>query len=309
MIKESAIEETKTFTPSITNGEYDIIISWIIIGNQWDDSKFLVEAINKQEMDTKLVELIIIDDCSGDESLKSLKNIDYENKHIITLNKPSGRCKARNHGIKLAKGEFCLFTNSNTIPTANFINQYINDIYQFNIDGAAGVVNYTSNDKYFENYLNHPQRGLKKFCNQDLLSVNYVLFGNCTIKTSLLKQVSGFNEKLIGYGGEEIELLSRIEQIKELIIIKTDAGVLRMNHPNFDEHCKRLIEFGETNFKLLPNQIKSKIIPPFFLKIYKILPTSTLIWKLRLLNRLIGSQNITLMKLIMGLSIVKGYKK
>ena len=70
-----------------------------------------------------------------------------------------------------------------------------------------------------------------------------------------------------------------------------------------------LIEFGKTNFKLLPNQIKSKIIPPFFLKIYKILPTSTLIWKLKLLNRLIGSQNITLMKLIMGLSIVKGYKK
>ena len=129
MIKESAIEETKTFTPNITNGEYDIIISWIIIGNQWDDSEFLVEAINKQEMDTKLVELII-DDCSGDESLKFLKNIDYENKHIITLNKPSGRCKARNHGIKLAKGEFVYLQiatlSQRLILSINILMIYIN---------------------------------------------------------------------------------------------------------------------------------------------------------------------------------------
>ena len=308
MIDESLMPKTKTLTSNFDNNEHEILISWIIIGNQWDDSKLLVNAINNQDMDSKLVELIIIDDCSNNQSTKMLENINYENKQIITLHKPSGRCKARNKGIELAKGEFCLFTNSNTIPVSNFINQYINNIYQFNIDGAAGIINYISSNKTFENYLNHSTRGLKQFCEQDLLPAEYVLFGNCTIKTDLLKQVSGFNEKLIGYGGEEIELLSRIEQIKELILIKIDTSVVRMDHPNFNDHCTRLIEFGKTNFKLLPKQIQAKIIPLLILNIYKFLPISIILWASKMLNILFREKSFLLMKCIMGLSIIKGYK-
>jgi len=309
MIDEPLIPKTKTLTSNFDDKKHEILISWIIIGNQWDDSGLLVDAINKQDMDSKLVELIIIDDCSKNQSTKILENIDYENKQIITLNKPSGRCKSRNKGIELAKGEFCLFTNSNTIPASNFINQYMNNIYQFNIDGAAGIINYISSNKTFENYLNHSTRGLKKFCEQDLLPAEYVLFGNCTIKTNLLKQVSGFNEKLIGYGGEEIELLSRIEQIKELIIIKIDTSVVRMNHPNFNDHCNRLSEFGKTNFKLLPKQIQTKIIPALILKIYKFLPISIMLWISKMLSILFREKSFLLMKCIMGLSIIKGYKR
>ena len=308
MIKETAIEKTKTFTPNINNNKDNILISWIIIGHKWSDAKILIDAINKQDMDSKLVELIIIDDCSEENTQGIFEKIKYDNKQIITLIESSGRCKARNEGIKLAKGEFCLFTNNNTIPTSDFITQYINNIYQFNIDGASGIINYTSNDPLFESYLNYSKRGLKKFCEHDLLSINHVLFGNCAIKTDLLKKVNGFNEKLIGYGGEEIELLSRIENIKKLIIIKVNATVIRINHPNFEEQCNRLIYFGETNFKLLPTQIKVQIIPKVILSIYKLIPTSILIWKLKIMNKLING-NVSIMKWIMGLSIIKGYKR
>jgi len=309
MIDESVMQKTKTLTSNPDDSDCEILISWIIIGNQWDNSQLLVDAINKQSMNSKLVELIIIDDCSNNQSVNILESINYENKQIITLNNPSGRCKARNKGIELAKGEFCLFTNSNTIPISNFINQYINNIYQFNIDGASGIINYISIDKTFENYLNHSARGLKQFSEQDLLPIEYILFGNCTIKTSLLKQVSGFNEKLIGYGGEEIELLSRLEQIKELIIIKIDASVVRMDHPNFNDHCSRLIELGETNFKLLPKKIQAKIIPALILKIYKFLPISIMLWVSKMLSILFRGKSFLLMKCIMGLSIIKGYKR
>ncbi len=307
MIKEAAIEQTKTFTPN-SNDNDNILISWIIIGHKWNDAQILVDAINKQNMDSKLVELIIIDDCSEEKPAEILQKINYNNKQIITLIASSGRCKARNEGIKLAKGEFCLFTNNNTIPTSDFITQYINNIYQFNIDGAAGIINYTSKDLSFENYLNYSTRGLKKFCEHDLLSINHVLFGNCAIKTDLLKQVDGFNEKLMGYGGEELELLSRVEQIKKLIIIKVNATVIRINHPTFDEQCNRLIDFGKTNFKLLPTQIKIQIVPKLILSIYKLIPASILIWKLKIMNKLING-NVYIMKWIMGLSIIKGYKK
>ena len=111
MIKESAIEETKTFTPSITNGEYDIIISWIIIGNQWDDSKFLVEAINKQEMDTKLVELIIIDGKSSDNTIMIIKKYSEKINYWIS-EKDSGIYNAWNKAIPKANGDWLCFLGS-----------------------------------------------------------------------------------------------------------------------------------------------------------------------------------------------------
>ena len=97
---------------------------------------------------------------------------------------------------------------------------------------------------------------MKKFQKMDIIPIEYMLFGNCAIKTDLLKKVSGFNEKLIGYGGEEIEMLSRMEHIKELIFIKIDSSVIRVNHLGLNKHCEKLIEFGETNFQLLPYQIQ-----------------------------------------------------
>ena len=44
-------------------------------------------------------------------------------------------------------------------------------------------------------------------------------------------------------------------------LVKIDAEVIRPNHPGLEDHCNRLREFGQTNFKQLPNQIQQKIIP------------------------------------------------
>ena len=103
-----------------------ILISWIIIGRNWANTiKKLVDSLNNQAFDSKLIELIIIDDASSDNSIEHLKDLEFENKKIIKLDKQSGRCVARNTGIKIAEGEYCLFTNSNTIPENNFLEQYI----------------------------------------------------------------------------------------------------------------------------------------------------------------------------------------
>ena len=107
-----------------------MLISWIIIGRNWlPECNLLVESLNNQNINTELVELIIIDDCSEDESVEILQDIKYQNKKIIRLKEQSGRCYSRNYGINLASGEFCLFTNGNLIPEKNFLNKYINLLF------------------------------------------------------------------------------------------------------------------------------------------------------------------------------------
>ncbi len=300
-------KKPKSFNPDAQGN--NILISWIIIGRNWSTtSNLLIEALEQQNINTEVVELIIIDDGSNDNSVELLHSLKCENKKIIDLGKQTGRCHARNQGIKLAKGQFCLFTNGSTIPLPNFLNKYITIVSQFDIDGGAGIINYLSDDSQFEHYLNNHNRGLKKFQEMQMLPIEYVLFGNCIIKAELLKKASGFNEKLTGYGGEELELLSRMEHIKDLTLVKIDAGVIRPNHPGLKEHCNRLREFGQTNFKQLPNQIQQKIIPNWILKIYLFIPVYLLLLDLKILNVVCRGKSMFVIKAILGLSILRGYK-
>ena len=303
------IQQKKDKRLSYNDEQDSILISWIIIGRDWSStSALLVESLNKQNINSQIVQLIIIDDGSDDKSINKLNNIECENKKIIKINKQSGRCYARNHGINLAVGKFCLFTNGNIIPETDFLNKYIKFLSQLDIDGAAGIINYQSADNKFEQYLNNNKRGLKQFKEGHLLPIEHVLFGNCAIKTKLLKKINGFNEQLMGYGGEELEILSRMEHLKDLTIIKIDANVIRPNHPGLYEHCNRLRQFGRTNFKNLPTQIQKKIIPDLILKKYKFIPTILMLLKIKVLNEIFRGKSFILVRSLMGLSILRGYK-
>ena len=284
----------------------NILISWIIIGRDWYDD--LINALNKQLLNIDMVELIIIDDASSNKSIKYLENIQFNNKQIITLDNQSGRCVVRNKGIQLANGKYCLFTNSNTIPKSNFLQKYIESLSDSDIDGLAGVINYDSEDISFEKYLNHEKRGLKKCHVNEVLPIGYVLFGNCAIKTCLLKFSGGFNEKLNGYGGEEVDLLYRINYEHNLEIIKINTTVLRYHHPVFNEHCERLIEFGSKNFRLLPFKVQKDIVPGIMLRLCVMMPVSILYYlSMYIKNNFLGD-NFFIIKMVMGLSILKGYK-
>ena len=131
-----------------------ILISWIIIGRNWVDAiDELIFSLNSQNMNANLVELIIIDDASNDDSQNQFDRINFLNKKIIILDKHSGRTIAQNTGINAANGKYCLFTQSNTIPEESFANKYIYILSNTKVDGAAGIIDYTSEDKQFENYL------------------------------------------------------------------------------------------------------------------------------------------------------------
>jgi len=284
----------------------NILISWIIIGQDWSEN--LINALNKQLSNIDMVELILVDDCSLNDSTKQLHNIQFKNKQIITLEKQSGRCVARNKGIELANGKYCLFTNSNTIPKGSFLQKYFNSLSESDIDGLAGIIEYDSEDTAFERYLNSKDRGLKKCHVNELLPLGYVLFGNCAIQTSLLKLVGGFNQKLNSYGGEEIDLLYRINQQYQLKLSKINAIVLRYHHPDFQTHCKRLTQFGSENFKSLPFSIQKDIIPGVLLKLSVMLPISVLYYISVYIKENMLGDNFIIMRVVMGLSILNGYK-
>ena len=58
------------------------------------------------------LEVIVVDDCSTDNSVKVVEDIEDDRVKIVRLKKNSGACHARNVGIKMANGDFVAFQDS-----------------------------------------------------------------------------------------------------------------------------------------------------------------------------------------------------
>lgn len=88
----------------------------------YNSENYISETIKSVLIQTyKDWELIIIDDCSTDNSIEVVKEIQKSEQRIrlIQLNSNSGAAIARNEGIKEAKGEFIAFIDSDDVWQPN----------------------------------------------------------------------------------------------------------------------------------------------------------------------------------------------
>lgn len=69
----------------------------------------VTSVLNQTEQD---LELIVVDDCSKDNTIEVLQSISDKRLEVIKLEKNSGACYARNVGIAKAKGDFIAFQDS-----------------------------------------------------------------------------------------------------------------------------------------------------------------------------------------------------
>jgi len=182
-------------------------------------SKLLNEYNKLQQNKKKLYEIIIIND--GSKKLKSFSNNSIIK--IINKSKNVGAGKTRNIGLKIAKKKYVLLLDSDVIVPNNFfkkllklINNSGKKIFYFTPSFIPANKNSTFFHKYLSStwFINHTQ----DFKSKELIS-SFCLLAE---KKYLLK-IGGFSEKFKKAGGEEFELISRIE--KKLVKV-SDISVL-----------------------------------------------------------------------------------
>lgn len=95
----------------------------------------LESIINQNFQD---IEIIVINDCSTDNSLNLINEYMHLDKRIILINKEKneGLSSARNSGIKLAKGEYILHIDSDDWIEDN----YFEDMYNKAVEANADIV-------------------------------------------------------------------------------------------------------------------------------------------------------------------------
>jgi glycosyltransferase involved in cell wall biosynthesis len=93
------------------NSNLNILVSIVIPA--YNAEKYIQACISSALKQThQNIEVIVVDDCSTDNTTKALKGFDDERLHLVALEENVGGGEARNIGAKHAKGSFVSFLDS-----------------------------------------------------------------------------------------------------------------------------------------------------------------------------------------------------
>ena len=167
--------------------------------------KFIVDAIESvlsQTYDMKMIEIIIIDDCSTDDTMKVIEKYQFQsqedNPKIIIIQQPInyGSAIARNIGLKMASGEYIAFLDCDDYyePKKIQIQVELFENHQEKNDNVGLIytsyLNHNLLTNKITNYV-HPKK-------PNLLQDNHICLSTVMIKAEVLDKIGLFDPRTGG---------------------------------------------------------------------------------------------------------------
>jgi glycosyltransferase involved in cell wall biosynthesis len=166
--------------------------------------------------------VIVVDNGSTDKTLKILQKF---SKKIRILREPiKGSYRARNLGIKYAKGKFILFTDSDCIAKKNWIEKIIIHFNNPKTKIVGGPIKAVNENKFPSKYFSMLMHNQEYFYKSKKFATS-----NMAIRKKELNKVSLFDEEL--ESGADFYLCSKIVKKSFDIEYEPDALIYH-NYPN-----------------------------------------------------------------------------
>ncbi len=162
-------------------------------------------------------EIIVVDDCSTDDSLKRILEFDDSRIRLIKLEKNSGAAVARNEGIKVSKGEYVSLLDSDDFYEPEFLETSLNflentsDSVGFSWTGVRYFQGGKVNEQIWE-----PERMDTSFLTL-LNSLHIGTNSGITIKKEVFQKCGYFNSELPA--AEDTDFFLRISKDFDYCVI------------------------------------------------------------------------------------------
>ena len=168
-----------------------------IIIPTYNRAKLIKKSINSilnQTYDN--IEVIVVNDCSTDNTEEVIKKIKDDRIRYIKLKKNSGACAARNAGIKVATGKYINFNDSDDEYLPTKIETQYNNLIKNNSDmDFCRIMIHINNLEYPIPSESHKKNILKQKYIEELVNGNYISTPTMLIKSKIIKKVL-FDEQL-----------------------------------------------------------------------------------------------------------------
>ncbi len=291
-MKDNSVIVTKFFKfnkNAILNTETESDYGFFsIIIPTYNRSRDLINALKHliaQTIPKDKYEILIIDDGSTDDTEETISNLKSqilkpEIRYFKIEN--GGPAKARNKGIKEAKGEIIFFTDDDCIVPSNWMETLLSGLKRY--PGAVGAGGwYLPHENKTEKNVGFWQRHHPRYIISKILSGSFSgqyeilsndpfrYFGvsayntaNIAYKKTILEKVGGFKEDFYWPGAEDNDLAFRIT-LAGHILLYIPFYVIDYSARNFNGFIKLYFRRGANNYLLrtIHRRVLEKLRPGF----------------------------------------------
>lgn len=170
----------------------------------------LLNALDMQVLPPEYgLEVIVVDDGSGDDTPNQLAAANYPFLRVLTLPQNSGRSNARNAGASQARGKYLIFIDCDCLPAdTGFVTTHINMLEGGMIASCGPLSGHGTG--FWKRYQDEAstRRAL-----QYVRGMSYVgTTANFAVRTEVFRAIGGFDKRYIHYGFEDRDMLVRLSQ-------------------------------------------------------------------------------------------------
>ena len=176
-----------------------------VISPMYNRERYIFEFLkNLQYQNFEDIEIILIDDCSKDNTIKIIKEYQKIDKRLILLKnkKNKGTFLSRNIAAQYSKSKYISFLDPDDIITKNILNicykyseKYKYEMISFDIYNGEGHINLNKYSKEFKkNLLNQPEISYNIFyLNNELEITDYNIYNKFIKKEVYIKSLNSLN--------------------------------------------------------------------------------------------------------------------
>jgi glycosyltransferase involved in cell wall biosynthesis len=190
-------------------------------------------------------EIIVVDDGSSDNTEKVLQEFSCRIK--IIRQKNQGPAAARNTGAKAASGEVIVFTDSDTIPEADWLSEIRKAFTDKTIKAAAGCYNIANSNSKLSQVI---QQELEQ---RYMRYKNFIKFGgtyNLAVSKNEFNKVDGFDTSYTAASGEDNDFCYKLLKNKVKIKFLPKAKVKHFHTESPVKYLKEQYRHGYWRAKL-----------------------------------------------------------
>jgi len=220
--------------------ENELLVSVVI--PSYNNEKIIsrcLEAVENQSLDRSYYEIIVVNDGSIDNTEEQVKK--FNNVQIISI-EHSGPSVARNSGAKQAKGKILVFTDSDCIPTHNWLEAMTDPFKQPDIIGVKGIycTNQTNNiSNFVQLEYEYKYKRMKKQTYIDFIDTYSAAYNRDVFLAN-----GGFDSTFTQASVEDQELSFRLSRKGYHMVFEPKAVVQHWHDETIKEYWQRKFGIG-----------------------------------------------------------------